>query len=81
MHHLVKKTIIENKIEAKIRANRRWKKSFNWVRLLDDTFMNWTDTEASLDEFFVYLNSLYSPIKWTVEKEGDDGVSTYLIFN
>ena len=73
LSRLLADLIIENKIEAKISANRRWKKSFNWVRLIDDTFMNWTDTEASLDEFFVYLNSLYPPIKWTIEKEGDDG--------
>ena len=26
--------LIENKIEAKIKANRKWKKSFNWVRLI-----------------------------------------------
>jgi len=30
--------LIENKIEAKIKENREWKKSFNWVRLIDDTF-------------------------------------------
>ena len=61
--------LIENKIEAKIKENREWKKSFNWVRLIDDTFMNWTESEARLDEFFAYLNSLYPPIKWTMEKE------------
>ena len=39
------------------------------VRLIDNTFMNWTESEARLDEFFAYLNSLYPPIKWTMEKE------------
>ena len=73
LSRLLADLIIENKIEAKIKANRRWKKSFNWVRLIDDTFMNWLDTEAKLDEFFEYLNSLYPPIRWTMEKEGNDG--------
>ena len=64
--------LIENKIEAKIKENREWKKFFNWVRLIDDTFMNWTDSESRLHEFFAYLNSRYLPIKWTMEKEMDD---------
>ena len=55
----------------KIKSNRKWKKSFNWVRLIDDTFMNWVDSEEKLEEFFAYLNSLYPPIKWTMEKEKD----------
>ena len=33
--------------------------------------MNWTESEARLDEFFTYLNTLYPPIKWTMEKEKD----------
>ena len=51
--------IIENKIEAKIKANRRWKKSFNWVCLIDDTFINWVHTEARLDEFADYIPFTY----------------------
>ena len=39
-------------------------------RLIDDMFMNWVDSEAKLDDFFDYLNSLYPLIKWTMEKEG-----------
>ena len=55
----------------KIKANSKWRKLFNWVRLVDDTFMNWVDSEEKLEEFFAYLNSLYPPIKWTMEKETD----------
>ena len=68
LSRLLADLLIENKIEAKIKANRKWKKSFNWVRLIDDTFMNWKDSEEKLDEFFTYLNTLYPPIKWTMEK-------------
>jgi len=35
--------------------------------------MNWKDSEEKLDEFFTYLNTLYPPIKWTMEKEANDG--------
>ena len=52
LSRLLADLIIENKIEAKIKENREWKKSFNWVQLIDDTFMNWTESEARLDEFF-----------------------------
>jgi hypothetical protein len=64
--------IIENKIERLIQTSREWRRVFNWVRLVDDTFMNWTDSSSRLDEFFKFLNSLYPPIKWTmeIEKEG-----------
>jgi hypothetical protein len=31
--------------------------------------MNWTDTTERLEEFFVFLNSLYKPIRWTKEVE------------
>ena len=71
--------IIENKIEAKIKANRRWKKLFNWVCLIGDTLMNWVGSEAKLDELFDYLNFVYPPIKWTMEKEGNGVDSTFLI--
>ena len=61
--------VIENKIEKQISANRQWKRNFNWVRLVDDTFMNWTDSVERLEEFYSFLNSLYPPIKWTKEVE------------
>ena len=73
LSRLLADLLIENKIEAKIKADRKWKKSFNWVRLIDDTFMNWKDSEEKLEEFFTYLNTLYPPIKWTMEKEANDG--------
>ena len=71
LSRLVADLLIDNKIEMKIKSNRKWKKSFNWVRLIADTFMNWVDSEEELEEFFAYLNSLYPPIKWTMEKEKD----------
>ena len=73
LSRLLADLLIENKIEAKIKADRKWKKSFNWVCLIDDTFMNWKDSEEKLEEFFTYLNTLYPPIKWTMEKEANDG--------
>ena len=69
LSRLLADLIIENKIESKIQLNREWRRQFNWVRLVDDTFMNWEDTEERLSEFFEYLNSIYPPIKWTMERE------------
>jgi len=65
--------ILENKIESKIQADREWKYLFNWVRLIDDTFMNWEECKEKLQKFFEYdnLNSVYAPIKWTMEREQD----------
>jgi len=51
LSRLLADLLIENKIEAKIKADRKWKKSFNWVHLIDDTFMNWKDSEEKLEEF------------------------------
>jgi len=45
LSRLLADLIIENKIENKIQLNREWRRQFNWVRLVDDTFMNWDDTE------------------------------------
>ena len=70
--------IIENKIEAKIQSNRAWKGHFNWVRLVDDTFFNWTGTIDDLHRFKDFLNSLYGPIKWTMEIEENN---TFHIFD
>ena len=45
-------------------------RAHHWeVLLIDDTFMNLTESKDRLDNFFAYLNSLYPPIKWTMEKE------------
>ena len=63
--------IMENKIEQKIKQNRKWKYIFNWVQLVDDTFMNWTESVEKLHEFHAFLNSLYPPIQSTLEIEKD----------
>ena len=54
--------IMENKIEQKIKQNRKWKYIFNWVRLVDDTFMYWTESVEKLHAFHAFLNSLDPPI-------------------
>ena len=46
-------------IESKIRANRKWKHKWDWVRYIDDTFMNWEDSLEELEEFITFLNSLH----------------------
>ena len=61
--------VLENKIEMKIQSDREWKHLFNWVRLVDDTFMNWVESNKKLHQLFLYLNSVYEPIKWTMERE------------
>ena len=71
LSRLLADLILENKIENKIQADREWKYLFNWVRLIDDTFMNWEESEEKLQKFFEYLNSVYAPIKWTMEREQD----------
>ena len=63
LSQLLADLLIENKIEMKIKSNRKWKKSFDLVRLIADMFMNWIDSEDKLEEFFAYLNSHYPPIK------------------
>ena len=81
LSRLLADLIIENKIESKIKANRRWRKCFNWVRLIDDTFMNWVDPEPVLDEFFEFLNSLYMPKNGLWKKKLMMDGSTFLIFS
>ena len=63
LSRLLADLILENKIKNKIQADREWKYLFNWVRLIDDTFMNWEESEEKLQKFFEYLNSVYAPIK------------------
>ena len=48
--------ILENKIEKLIQSHREWRRSFNWVRLVDDTFMNWNDSIQKLEEFHAFIN-------------------------
>ena len=62
-------------IESKIRANRKWKHKWDWVRYIDDTFMNWEDSLEELEEFITFLNSLHPKIKWTSEIEKDNQIS------
>jgi hypothetical protein len=69
LSRLLADLILEQKIEKQIQLSREWRRSFNWVRLVNDTFMNWTDPLTRLEDFFEFLNSLYSPIKWTKEVE------------
>ena len=64
--------IIEHKIEKKIHESREWRRNFNWVRLIDDTFTNWDDSDERLKLFFDFLNSLYEPLKWTMEVENEN---------
>ena len=71
LSRLLADLILENKFETRIQADREWKYHFNWSRLIDDTFMNWVDSEEQLQRFFGYLNSLYPPIQWTMEQEKD----------
>ena len=54
-----------------MQADREWKYLFSWVRLIDDTFMNWEESEEKLQTFFEYINSVYTPIKWTMERKQD----------
>lgn len=63
--------VIENKIEAPIRAHERWGKIWDWARLIDDTLSGWESKEI-FNEFFDYLNTIHSNIIWTceIEEEG-----------
>ena len=39
------------------------------MRLVDDTFFNWLDTPERIQDFLLFVNSLYPPIQWTLEVE------------
>ena len=54
LSRLLADLIIENKIEKKIREHPIWKKHWDWVRLIDDTFSTW-DSEELFDEFFEFF--------------------------
>ena len=62
-------------IECTIRSNRKWKHKWDWVRYIDDTFMNWDDSLEELEEFIDFLNSLHPKIKWTSEVKKDNKIS------
>jgi len=70
LSRLLADLIIENKIEKQIMQHPRWKKCWDWVRLIDDTLSGW-ESEEIFDEFFEFLNTLHPGIKWTCEKEKD----------
>ena len=70
LSRLLADLIIENKIEKQIMQHPRWKKCWDWVRLIDDTLSGWKSEEI-FDEFFEFLNTLHPGIKWTCEKEKD----------
>ena len=56
-------------IESKIQKSRKWKHKWDWVRFIDDTFMNWEESMEDLQEFIQFLNDLHPNIKWTSEIE------------
>ena len=68
LSRLLADLIIENKIEKQIMQHPRWKKCWDWVRLIDDTLSGW-ESEEIFDKFFEFLNTLRPGIKWTCEKE------------
>ena len=51
LSRLLADLIIENKIEKQIMQHPRWKKCWDWVRLIDDTLSGW-ESEEIFDEFF-----------------------------
>ena len=53
LSRLLADLIIENKIEKKILQHPRWKKCWDWVRLIDDTLSGWELEEVFDDFFFV----------------------------
>ena len=67
LSRLLADLIIENKIEKKIREYPIWKKHWDWVRLIDDTFSAWESKEL-FDGFFEFLNTMHQGIKWTYER-------------
>ena len=64
LSRLLADLIIENKIEAEIAKHPKWSKTWDWVRLIDDTLSVW-DSEEISQEFFQYLNTLHPLMQWT----------------
>jgi hypothetical protein len=76
LSRLLADLIVENKIEKQIKKHPRWKKVWDWVRLIDDTLSAW-QSEEEFDEFFEYLNTLHPDIKWTCEKEKEGKLAIF----
>ena len=76
LSRLLADLIIENKIEKKIREHPKWKKHWDWVRLIDDTLSGW-ESEEVFDEFFEFLNTLHPGIQWTCEKEKEGKLAIF----
>jgi hypothetical protein len=76
LSRLLADLIIENKIEMQIKKHKKWKKIWDWARLIDDTLSAWESEEIFL-EFFQYLNTIHSGIKWTYETEIDGKLAIF----
>ena len=50
LSRLLADLIIENKIEKQIMRHPRWKKCWDWVRLIDDTLSGWESEEVKAEE-------------------------------
>jgi hypothetical protein len=76
LSRLLADLIIENKIEKVIKKHQKWKKIWDWVRLIDDTLSAW-ESEDTFLEFFDYLNTIHPGIKWTKETEIDGKLAIF----
>jgi hypothetical protein len=63
--------VLENLRESKIRKHPRWGPIIDWVRMIDDTFLEWLHSDQDFNEFVQFLNGLHPTIQWTFEKEKD----------
>jgi hypothetical protein len=59
--------VIENLIEKKITSDPKWGPIWDWVRMADDTFLEWTLSLDELTVFHEFLNNLHPTIKWSKE--------------
>ena len=76
LSRLLADLIIENKIEAEIAKHPKWSKTWDWVRLIDDTLSVW-DSEEIFQEFFQYLNTLHPHVQWTNETEKNNKIAIF----
>ena len=51
--------VIENLIERKIGLDPKWGPIWDWIRMADDTFLEWTLTPDELTMFHNFLNHLH----------------------
>ena len=63
--------VLENLIESEIKKHPRWGPIIDWVRMIDDTFLEWLHSDQDFTEFVQFLNGLHPTIQWTFEKEKD----------